>query len=169
MSDDRGRPDEPLPELLSGVAAFAARAAERVAHAGMEVAVLSQELDRRVYGGEAFAAAIRRFVLQHERTRVRVLVNATQVAMANSPRFVELGRSLSSFVEFRELLPSRRQTIREEYLIADGRALLYRETPQDLDARDYGQIPHAAREKLREFDLLWNESPPAQELRKLGL
>ena len=169
MSDERGRPEEPLPEVLTGAAAFAARAVEMIAQARTEVAILSQELDRRVYAGEAFTNAIRRFVLQHERTRVRVLVNATQAAMAASPRFVELGRSLSSFVEFRELRPARQQTVRDEYLIADGRVLLYRETPQDLEARYHGQTPHVAREKLRDFDLLWNESEPAQELRRLGL
>jgi hypothetical protein len=63
----------------------------------------------------------------------------------------------------------RQQTVREEYLVADGRLLLYRETPQDLEARYYGQSPHVARMRMRDFDMVWNESPPAQELRKLGI
>ena len=156
-------------ELVIGAADFAARATQMISGARMELALLSQELDRRIYGTEVFGEALRRFVLQHGRTKVRVLVNHTQAAVANSPRLVELGRGLSSFVEFRELLPMRQQTVRDEYLVADGRLLLYRETPNDLEAKYYGAAPHMGRMQLKHFDLLWNESQPAQELRKLGI
>ena len=156
-------------ELLTGAADYAARAMQMVGGARTELALLTQELDRRIYGTEAFSDALRRFVLQHSHTRVRVLVNHTQVAIMNSPRLIELGRALTSFVEFRELLPMRKLAVREEYLVADGRLLLYRETPQDLEAKYYGQSPHLARLKLKDFDTLWNESTTAQELRKLSL
>jgi len=157
------------PELLNSIADFAARATQMVSEARNEVALLTQELDRRVYGSGIFTESLRRFILQHSHTRVRLLVNSTQMAIANSPRLVELGRGLSSFVEFRELLPERQQVIREETLIADGRVLLYRETPQDLESKYYRASPGTARLKLKEFDLLWDESVPAQELRRLGL
>lgn len=161
--------DQSDAQLLNGAAAFADRAVQMVNGARMELALLTQDLDRRLYGSEAFADALRRFVLQHGRTRVRVLVNNTKGAIAGNPRLVELGRSLSSFVEFRELQLARRQAVREEYLVADGRLLLYRETPQDLESRYYGNAPPMARLQLKEFDTLWNESTTAQELRKLGL
>ena len=99
--------DQATPQLLTGVADFAARATHMVSTARMEVALLTQELDRRVYGTAAFADALRRFVLQHSHTKVRVLVNSTQTAVTNSPRLVELGRSLTTFVEFRALQPQR--------------------------------------------------------------
>lgn len=156
-------------ELLTGAADYAARATQMVTGARMEIVVLSQELDRRIYGTEIFGEALRRFVLQHSHTRVRVLVNNTQAAIGNSPRLVELGRSLSSFVEFRQLLLMRQQSVREEYVVADGRLLLYRETPQDLEAKYYGHSPQLARLQLKGFETLWNESPTAQELRKLGI
>jgi hypothetical protein len=161
--------EEAAPELLTGAADFAARATQMVGAARMEVALLTQDLDRRVYGGAAFSDALRRFVLQHSHTKVRVLVNATQVAVANSPRLVEFGRSLTSFVEFRELLPARRQVVHEEVLITDGRVMLHRESPSDLEARYYAGAPSLARLKLKDFDVLWDESVPAQELRKLGI
>jgi len=157
------------PELVTGVADFAARATQMVSAAHMEVALLTQELDRRIYGSGVFTESLRRFVLQHSHTKVRVLVNATQLAVANSPRMVELGRNMSSFVEFRELLPQRQKVIREELLIADGRVMLSRETPMDLEAKFFGASPHLARLRLKDFDLLWDESVPAQELRKLGI
>jgi len=160
---------EDTPELLTGIADFAARATQMVSAAKMEVALLTQELDRRIYGSGIFTESLRRFVLQHSHTKVRILVNSTQLAIANSPRLVEMGRSLTSFVEFRELLPQRQQVVREELLITDGRVLLHRESPQDLEAKFYGASPAVARLKLKEFNLLWDESVPAQELRKLSL
>jgi hypothetical protein len=156
-------------EVLNGIADFAARATQMVSEAKMEVALLTQELDRRIYGSGIFTESLRRFVLQHSHTKVRVLVNSTQMAISNSPRLIEFGRSLTSFVEFRELLPQRQQVVREEVLITDGRLMLYRETPQDLEAKYYGASPGGARLKMKEFDLLWDESVPAQELRKLSL
>lgn len=156
-------------ELLTGANAFADCAVRMIGAARTELTLLSQELDRRIYGSEAMTAALRAFILQNDRGRVRVLVNSTQVAVANSPRFVEFGRTLSTFIEFRELLPNRQMSIREEYLIADGRVLLYRETPQDLQAYYYGALPSMARLRMKEFDALWQESSTAQELRRLNL
>ena len=161
--------EEAKPELVTGIENFAARATQMVSAAKMEVALLTQELDRRIYGSGVFTESLRRFVLQHSHTRVRVLVNSTQLAIANSPRLVEFGRSMTSFVEFRELLPNRQQVVREEVLIADGRLMLERESPSDLEAKFHGASPGAARLKLKSFDLLWDESVPAQELRKLSL
>jgi hypothetical protein len=156
-------------EVLRGVANYAAKATQMVSEAKNEVVMLTQELDRRIYGSGIFTESLRRFVLQHRNTKVRILVNSTQMAISNSPRLVEFGRSLTTFVEFRELPTARRQVVREELLITDGRVMLYREAPGDLEAKYYGQSPAEARLKLKEFNGLWDESEPAQELRKLGV
>jgi hypothetical protein len=159
----------PIAEVLTGTANYAAKATQMVSAARNDIALLTQELDRRIYGSGIFNESLRRFVLQHSHTKVRILVNSTQMAISNSPRLVELGRGLSSFVEFRELQPARRQVVREELLITDGRVMLFRESPGDLEAKFYGQSPAEARLKLKGFDQLWDESEPAQELRRLGV
>lgn len=156
-------------EILSGTADFAARATKMVSEARSEIYLLSQELDRRIYGTEIFSESLRRFVLGNPYARARILVNSTQVANGNSPRLIEFGRTLTTFIEFRELLPERRAFTREEYLITDGRVLLYRESASQLEAKYYGSAPHVARLKLKDFDTLWQEAPPAQELRRLHL
>lgn len=156
-------------ELLEGVAPFAAKATELVGGARMELALLTQELTERVYATEAFVSALRQFVLQHRHARFRVLINDTRRAISGGSRIVEFGRRMSSFIEFRELLPERREAVREEYLIADGRLMLHREAPENLSAKFYAGSPHVARLKLKDFDTLWNESTTAQELRQLGI
>ncbi len=161
--------EQPEVELLEGEAAFAAKAVELAGSARMELTLLTQQLNERVYGTENFVTAVRQFVLQHSHARLRVLVNNTKRAISGGSRIVEFGRKLSTFIEFRELLPERRQMVREEFLIADGRLMLYREAPENLEAKFYGTVSHAARLKLREFDTFWNESSTAQELRSLGI
>lgn len=162
-------PEAPDFELVEGLAGFARRMRELAAGAHNELALLSQDLDRRVYGTDEFVGTLRSFVLQNRFARLRVLVSNPQTAIRNNPRLVEFGRTLSTFVEFRELLPERQQVIFEEYLVADGRKMLVREAPGDLESRYYTTAPHLARLKLKDFDMLWNESVPAQELRSLRL
>jgi len=167
--DDPGVPKrEDVIELVEGARAFAERAAAMVSGARLHVAIFSYDLDRRIYGTEGFLGAVRKFTLQHAHARMRVLVNAAGRAAGHGGRFVEFGRAMASFIEFRDL-PEDKATIQEEYLITDGRLMLYRETPRDLEARYYPSSPHLARLKLRDYDALWNESPPAQELRSLRI
>jgi len=161
--------EQPDFEIVNGTAEFAARAEAMVAAAYMEVLVMTQELDRRIYGSESFVSAVRKFALQHAHARMRILVSTPQAAIQNNPRMVEFGRRLSSQIEFRELQPERRGGVPYEYVITDGRLLLFRETPMDLQAKYYGNSPPAARLQMKDYDVLWNESEPAQELRNLQL
>ena len=161
--------EQPDFEIVNGAAEFAAKAEAMVSGAYMEVLLMTQELDRRLYGSESFVTAVRKFALQHSHARMRILVSTPQSAIQNNPRMVEFGRRLSSQIEFRELVPERRRGVPYEYVITDGRLMLFRETPMDLEAKYYGNNPPAARLQMKEYDALWNESEPAQELRNLQL
>lgn len=153
---------------VTGSAAFADAALDVVGVARHELALVSVDLDRRLFGTEAFTQRLRGFILAHRRARLRVLVHDPAAAVRNSIRLVEFGRLLSSRVEFRAL-PDERRKLREEYLIADERALLYRSSPEQIEAKHYPDAPMVARSHLREFEALWNESTVAREMSVLGL
>lgn len=159
---------EPVIAVASGSAEFLARLVEMARNARMQISVMSQTLDRRIYGNEEFLAPLQTFLLAHERARLRIIVRTPSAAMRSGHRLVELGRKLSSRVEFRELLPEHR-LIEREYVVADERSLLVRESPEELDARYYSNAPMLAREQLREFEILWQESPPSAEFRSFRL
>ena len=159
---------EPVVAVASGSTEFLTRLVEMTRSARMHISLLSQTLDRRIYGNEDFLTPLQSFLLQHERARLRVLVRTPEAAMRSGHRLVELGRKLSSRVEFREIQPEHR-VIEREYVIVDERSLLLRESPQELDARYYSDAPMLAREQLREFENLWQESPPSAELRALRI
>lgn len=155
-------------EPIEGAEAYAAALLKLTAAARSELALMSLDLERRLYGTEVFVQYLRGFILQHRRARLRVLVNSPAAAARNAPRLVEFGRLLSTRIEFRELMPERWQK-REEYLVVDETAVLYRGAPDQLEAKLYAKAPLVARQQLRAFESLWDESPPAQALRALGL
>lgn len=161
-------PAAPSSTIVSGHVAYADRAIELLVHARREVVLLSQDLDRRIYGDEDFVETLRAFLLQHRRARLRAIVHTPRTAMLHAHRLVELGRALSSRIEFRELLPERK-SLREEYLIVDDRAMLHRSAPEELEARCHTEAPALVREQLRQFETLWQESPPAREFANLRL
>lgn len=159
---------EPVIELANGQTEFLLRASQLVTSAKLELTLFSQGLDRRTYSSEDFVAPLQTFLLSHQRARLRVLVHTPALAMRTGHRLIELGRRLSSRIEFRELLPERR-LIRKEFLIADESSLLIRESDDQLEARYYPHAPLLARDQRREFDGWWQESPPAAEFRDLKL
>lgn len=153
---------------INGSEAFAAAALEVVAAARYQLVLLSVDLDRRLFGTPTFTEQLRQFILQHRRARLHVLLHDPAAAVRNSIRLVEFARMLSSRIEFRTL-PEERRKLREEYLVADERALLYRSSPEQVEAKHYADAPLVARSHLREFEALWHESTVAREMSALGL
>jgi hypothetical protein len=157
------------PQLLEGPAAFAAAALDLVRQARHELLLLSDALDRRLYGSPEFAESLKTFVLSSERAHLRVIVNQPGLAAQNIPRLLELQRRASSRIEFREPPDDRRQDCRRDWLIADRRTLLERRNPDALEVQLWSQAPQRGKLRGDTFDAIWNDSEQAQELRSLGM
>lgn len=156
------------PVLVTGGTAFLEHAILLVEAARLELAICSATLDHRIFGDETFIDRVRRFVLEHRRARLRVLVSQPQVVVRGSHRLIELGRTLSSRIEFRQ--PAEERPLpADEYLIADERTQLIRATPERLEARYFADAPMAARLQLRAFNALWEEGLPAREFSELRI
>ncbi|MGH8460529.1 MAG: hypothetical protein ACRESS_02870 [Stenotrophobium sp.] len=162
-------PDQYDSEPAEGSAGFKSCAIRAVKSARMQIALLSQTLDRGVYGTADFIEPLTTFLLAHERAQLRVLLRRPDVVMKSGHRLVELGRRrLSSRVSFRELSPERQQS-EQELLVADESAVLLRESPLEVTARYWPHAPLEARTRLREFETLWQDATPATELHSLGI
>jgi hypothetical protein len=155
-------------ERVTGFSAFADCAVRLVQASRMSVCALTQTLDARLYGGEAFADAVRRFVLQHERARVRILVQQPEVAVRSANHLIETARRLSSRIQFRQPGEDHR-LLASEYWIGDERRVLHRERPEHLDAYWFEDAPLQARLRLRSFEEIWEHAVPARELGELRL
>ncbi|HET8882654.1 MAG TPA: hypothetical protein VFM56_10810 [Solimonas sp.] len=174
MIDFTASPDEPAGSpagpvtLLSGLGAYLETTLELIAGARLQLRVLSQELDRRVWNDPDVVESLRVFALRSQHAELRILLNRPQRAAQRGHRLVELARQLPSRIAIRELNEARRGLV-EEFAVADEQALIYRRHHDDLDAQWCAHAPLDARRLRRRFDLLWDESPPARELAILGL
>lgn len=174
MTDFTASPTEPAgPQasaaaLIGGLDACLETTRKLVAGAQLQLRVLSQELDRRVWSDPEVVESLRVFALRSQRAELRILVNRPQRAAQRGHRLVELARQLPSRIAIRELNEERRGLV-EEFAVADEQALIYRRHHDNLDAQWCAYAPLDARRLRRRFDLLWDESPPARELAVLGL
>jgi hypothetical protein len=158
-----------LPQQLQGREAFAAKARELVRAARHELLLRSDTLDRALYGSEEFYNVVKDFLLGSERARLLVLVRQPQAGLQNAPRLIDLGQRISSRVEFREPGPEQGEIDPAEWLIADRRGLLERRGLESLESLFWAEEPQRGKLRAEEFDGLWNEAQPAQELRNLGI
>ena len=165
---DRAAADLP-PEFrrIEGRSTFRDALLELIAASEMSLHVQSWDLDRDIYGHPDVVDAVRAFVLRHGRSHVRILINGSQRAMAAGHRLIEFARGLSSRIEFRQL-PAGKRALVEDAVIGDGRHLLLRQRPDDLEARVYEQAG-PARLRDQQFRSLWDHAEPARELQSLRL
>lgn len=135
--------------------------------ATLHLSIVSHVFEREVYGTPEFVAAVQALATRHRMARIRILIHSPEWAARSGHRLVELSRRLTSFIELRQLHEQDKQLV-GEVLIADEKALLYRESPDDLAARYWPDSPHEARPWLRRFEGLWNGGEPVQALRQLN-
>ncbi|EIT68112.1 hypothetical protein [Hydrocarboniphaga effusa] len=159
---------EPTPESVLGHLEFADKAAQMLRGARSEVVIFSHDLDRRIYSSESLVRLLRGFLLEHRRGRLRGIVQSPRSALQGAHRLVELARSLSSRMEFRECAEGWRAS-GEEYLIVDQRQLLIKGDRHEVEARYYADAPLLAREQLRQFENAWQASTVSREFSDLKL
>lgn len=138
-----------------------------VRDARREICVQSHRLDAFAYGGTAFLEAVKHLVLGNRRARVRILVNEVRPA-AQGHRLVDLGRALSSFMEFRHLAQVDRGDCADR-VIVDAVSCIERLTPDSLDAKYNPHAPSDSRRRMEGFEHLWERAQPSPEFRDLWL
>lgn len=154
-------------QLLSTRAEFRAAACELAYTAKLQLNILTYAFEREIYGHADFVQAVQALATQNKMARIRILIHSPEWAARSGHRLVELSRRLSSFIELRELHEQDKQ-LSSEVLIADEKALLFRESPDTLVALYQPAAPQDARHWLRRFEGLWAGGEPVQGLRQLN-
>lgn len=151
---------------LTTRAEFRDAAAELAQSATLHLDILTFAFEREVYGHTEFVQAVQALATAHRLARIRVLVHSPEWASRSGHRLVELARRLTSFIELRELHEQDKQ-LTSDVLVADGKALLLRESPDVVAARFYPDDARQAGLWSRRFEGLWAGGEPVQALRQL--
>lgn len=154
--------------VLEGKAEFAEAVAQVSARAARGIAIFTPDLETGVYDTSRFLENVKRLVLSRSHARIRVLISDPTRVIKTVNRFVNFGRRLSSFIDFRQLTPE--MPVREDaFLLADDCALVYRARSERWEGIADTDERRLTRLYLEQFDQMWHLAEPAIELRQLKI
>jgi hypothetical protein len=149
--------------VLTSLAEVRAAAHEIASSARRLISIYTPDLEPDLYDQTSFLELVKHFVLTRNFAKVRVLF-AEAHANGETPRFVSMGRRLSSCIDIRRVA-ARAVPRASAYLIADDRAIMYRMRADRWDGIADVNNPPVAKLYLQEFDTIWNASAVDQGLR----
>ena len=152
--------------MLSSFTETRKAVAEIAAVATRRISIYTPDLEMGIYDDDGFLEVAKRLVLSKRYARIRVLIADPSRAVRNGNRFVQMGRRLSSYIEFRNVHEDYREH-REAFIVADDTALLYRVNSSRWEGVADSYEPAVAHRYLDLFDEIWNASVVEQELREL--
>ena len=121
------------------------------------VAILTPDLEPDIYDHDDFLETLKKFLLQRTFARVRVLISDPRRAFKDGNRFVEMGRRLNSYIEFRNIKPEHGDHA-EAFCIVDETGIVYRARSDTWEGIADTHEPAVARKYLDVFDALWHAS-----------
>jgi hypothetical protein len=124
--------------------------------ANRALAIFTPDLEPEIYDHDDFLETLKRFVLSRSFARVRVLISDPARALKSGNRFVDMGRRLNSYIEFRNVKPERRDRA-EAFCVADDHAIVYRARCDSWEGMADTYEPAVAKKYLAMFDEIWND------------
>jgi hypothetical protein len=159
---------ESQPITLDGSAENYGIALSMMQQARRNVAILSRQMDGRLYNTAEFMHALSQLASQHPRSQIRMLVKETEPLIKYGHRIIELSRRLSSAIGIRTIHEDYRE-YNEAFMVFDERGVIKRRYADRYEGIANFNDPKQARELLSFFDEVWNISEPDPDLRRLHI
>lgn len=132
------------------------------------LSIFTHDLEPGIYDDPDFLEVVKHLILSQRYARVRVLIADPVRAIKNGNAFVNLGRRLNTYIEFRHVREDLR-THAEAFCIADETALVYRLQATRWEGIADTYEPAVARVYGKMFDEIWQASEVEIEFRQLGI
>jgi len=136
--------------------------------ASRRVSIYTHDLEPGIYDDPDFLEVIKHLVLSKTYARIRVLIADPTRAIKNGNAFVQLGRRLNTYIEFRHVREDLR-THPESFCIADNNALVYRLQASRWEGIADTFEPTISAHYSAMFDEIWQASEVEIEFRQLGI
>lgn len=130
--------------------------------------IYSHNLDGSLYDTHDFTEALKRLSLKNKATKIRVLLKDIDYINKHGHRLVELARRLPTFIEIRHV-SSEFEHITSSYAVVDNRGIIFRNDALRFDAKVNFNDPMLARDLAKQFNTIWEQSNPSQEMRSLHI
>ncbi|MEO8465774.1 MAG: hypothetical protein ABI640_10570 [Gammaproteobacteria bacterium] len=155
-------------QVLSSLDEVRAAVVEVTGLANRTLSIFTHDLEPAIYDHDVFLDTLKRFILSRGFARVRVLVVDPTRVITTASRFVNMGRRLNSYIEFRNG-KGQHAAHPEAFCIADELALMYRPQADRWEGMSDTNAPAIARLYLNKFETLWNACEIEPELRQLQI
>ncbi|MGD2084105.1 MAG: hypothetical protein PVF91_14175 [Chromatiales bacterium] len=126
------------------------------------------DLEPAVFDSYELFEQASRIARRTRHSRIRIMVQESRRAAQDGHALVRLAQRLPSHVQIRKPHKDFEQ-YRHSFLIADGRGLLYRHSPDLFEATVDFNAPEQAQETGEFFDRVWELSQQDVQLRRLSL
>ena len=159
---------EPTHRRITTATQAATAALEIAKLARYRLAIYTPDLEPALYSTPEFRDEVRRIARSSRFAMVRVLVRDPQRAIREGHHLIELATQLSSFVHIRLPNADDEQRI-DAWVIADDDAILLRPVADRPEGVVEVGSSGLARERLRNFDRLWERAAGDPNMRRLGI
>jgi hypothetical protein len=139
-----------------------------VGQAQSSLDIISRDLDPFLYDQENFLDLLSRLCVRNRQARIRFLVQDPTTPIKRNHRLIELGRRLSSSIEFRQPHQDYRY-YNAACLIADRCGLIHRSLADRFEGTANFYAPVTAARALDFFTEVWERSETHAEFRRLYL
>ena len=133
-----------------------------------DIAILSRQMDGRLYNTSEFMQAMSQLASQHPRSKIRILIKNVEPLIKYGHRIIELSRRLSSAIGVRVIHEDYRE-YNEAFMVFDERGIIKRRYADRYEGIANFDDPKQARELLSFFDEVWNISEPDPNIRRLHI
>ena len=130
--------------------------------------IFTQHLDHKIYNSVELYDAVLALATHSRYSLVRILIQDSMPVAKSGNRLVELSYRISSRVQIRKP-PVEHENFKEEFVIADGRGLMYRTNPNRYEGELCFNAAMKARQLDKFFDDCWEHSAADPQLRRLHL
>jgi hypothetical protein len=136
--------------------------------AQQSLSIFSYNFDGQLYNTSEFISSLRSLSLDNRNSQVRILIQDMNFLVKHSHRVIELSRRLPTSFEIRESGPQF-EHLNSCYSILDGRGVILRSDAMRYDAKVDFHDPRLAKELLKQFNEIWDQSEPSPEIQRLHI
>jgi len=130
--------------------------------------IYTPDLEPALYSTPEFRDEVRRIARSSRFAMVRILVRDPQRAIREGHHLIETANSMSTYVQLRVPSSDDEQRI-DAWVIADDDAIMHRPVHDRPEGVVEIGSSSLARERLRNFDRLWERALPDPNMRRLGI
>ena len=130
--------------------------------------VFSHNFDGALYDTNELTERLRKLLLNNKNSHARILVQDMNFLVKHGHRIVELGRRLPTSIEIREA-NKRFEHVNTCYAVADNHGVILRTDAFRFDAKIDYHDPRLAKDLLKQFNEMWEQSEPSTEMQRLHI